>query len=40
MLTVRSGCFVSIMSVLPSLSQYSDQDCEENKLEVRVFDKQ
>ena len=35
-LTVRSSCFVS----LALLSQYSELDCEENKLEVRLFDKQ
>ena len=35
-LTVRSSCFVSISAS----SQYSELDCEENKLEVRMFDKQ
>ena len=28
------------LSVLALLSQYSELDCEENKLEVRLFDKQ
>ena len=31
-LTVSSSCFV--------LSQYSELDCEQNKLEVRLLDKQ
>ena len=35
-LTARSSCFVSISA----LSQYSELDCEENKLEVKQFDKQ
>ena len=30
----------SFMSVLALLSQYSELDCEENKLEVMLFDKQ
>ena len=34
--TVRSSCFVSISAP----SQYSELDCKENKLEVRLFDKQ
>ena len=29
-----------ILSVLVLLSQYSELDCEENKFEVRLFDKQ
>ena len=35
-LMVRSSCFVSFMP----LSQHNELDCEENKLEVRLFDKQ
>ena len=37
-LTARSRGF--FLTVLALLSQYSDLDCEENKLEVRLFDKQ
>ena len=33
---VRSSCFV----ILRHISQFSELDCEENKLEVRLFDKQ
>ena len=29
-----------VVSVLALLSQYSELDCEENKLEIRLFDKQ
>ena len=32
----RSSC----LSVLVLLNQYSELDCEENQLEVRLFDKQ
>ena len=31
---------IIVLSVLALLSQYSDLDCEENKNEVRLFDKQ
>ena len=31
---------VTVVSVLALLSQYSVLDCEENKLEVTLFDKQ
>ena len=31
---------VAVLSVLALPSQYSELDCEENKLEVRLFDKQ
>ena len=31
---------VAVLSVLALLSQYSELDCEENKLEVRLFNKQ
>ena len=30
---------VVVLSVLTLLSQYMELDCEENKLEVRLFDK-
>ena len=35
-LTVRRRVFLSVLALL---SQYSKLDCEENKLEVRLFDK-
>ena len=35
---VRSNCFVSIST--STYSQYSELNCEDNKHEVRLFDKQ
>ena len=35
-LTARRSFFVSVLALL---SQYSELDCEENKLEVRLSDK-
>ena len=37
MVLTAGGVF---LSVLAFLSQYNELDCEENKLEVRLFDKQ
>ena len=37
---VMGTIFLVILSVLALLSQYSELDCEENKYEVGLFDKQ
>ena len=39
-LVVLTGRRSLFLSVLALLSQYSELDCEENKREVRLFDKQ
>ena len=38
--SVKRDSTVVFLSVLALLSQFSELDCEENKLEVRLFDKQ